>query len=39
MKKTKLLMIEFPVSFSLLISELASLPLTSAKGLTGEVKQ
>jgi len=52
MEKTKVFMIRFPISFSLLISELtsmqskaltctytASMPLTSVKGLTGEVKE
>jgi len=39
MKKAKVLTIEFPLSFSLLISELASMPLKSPEGLTGEVKQ
>ena len=52
MKKTKVFMVRFPISFSLLISELASMqskaltctytasmPLTSAKGLSCEVKQ
>ena len=52
MNKTKVFMVRFPISFSLLISELASMqskalacnntasmPLTSVKGLTGEVKE
>jgi len=52
MKKTKVFMVRFPISFSLLISELASMqskaltciyaasmPLTSSKGLSCEVKQ